>query len=52
MDVVAARAAGMGAVAVTWGAGEPAVLESAGPDAVVDAVDALREVLLPPVPAT
>lgn len=52
VDVVAARAAGMGAVAVTWGAGEPAVLEAAGPDAVVDAVDALREVLLPPVPAT
>jgi pyrophosphatase PpaX len=52
VDVVAARAAGMGAVAVTWGAGEPAALEAAGPDAVVDAVDGLRDVLLPPVPAT
>jgi pyrophosphatase PpaX len=47
VDVEAARAAGMGAVAVTWGAGEPALLSVAGPDAIVDDVAGLREVLLP-----
>jgi pyrophosphatase PpaX len=52
VDVVAARAAGMGAVAVTWGAGERGLLEAAGPDAVVDDVAALRDVLLPAPPAT
>ncbi len=44
VDVLAARAAGMASVAVTWGAGVPAVL--AGADHVVDDVDALRAVLL------
>ena len=48
VDVEAARAAGMGAVAVTWGAGEPDLLSAAGPDAVVDDVAGLREVLLIP----
>lgn len=47
VDVEAAQAAGMGAVAVTWGAGERALLAAAGPDAVVDDVADLRAVLLP-----
>jgi len=46
VDVEAALAAGMGAVAVTWGAGERQLLEAAGPDAVVSDADALRAVLL------
>jgi pyrophosphatase PpaX len=46
-DLQAARAAGMGAVAVTWGAASRAVLEAADPDALVDDVPALRAVLLP-----
>ena len=46
VDVEAARAAGMGAVAVTWGAGERPLLEAASPDAVVDDVIGLRAVLL------
>ena len=47
VDVEAARAAGMGSVAVTWGAGHEPVLSAVGPDAVVDDVHGLREVLLP-----
>ncbi len=47
VDVEAARGAGMAAVAVTWGAGERALLEAAQPDAVVGDVAALRAVLLP-----
>jgi pyrophosphatase PpaX len=47
VDVEAARAAGMGAVAVTWGAGEPALLSAAAPDSVVDDMAGLRGVLLP-----
>jgi pyrophosphatase PpaX len=47
VDVEAARAAGMGAVAVTWGAGEPPLLEASDPDAVVADVRALRQILLP-----
>jgi len=47
VDVVAALAAGMGAVAVTWGAGERAPLEAAAPAAVVDDVAGLHSVLLP-----
>ena len=46
VDVRAARAAGMGAVAVAWGAGEPDALAAAGADAVVHDVAALGEVLL------
>ena len=46
VDVRAARAAGMGAVAVTWGAGESAALAAEGPDALVDDVGALTAALL------
>lgn len=46
VDVLAARAAGMASVAVTWGAGTREVLESLDPDAIVDTVDELREFLL------
>ena len=37
----------LGAVAVTWGAGEVDLLNAAVPDAVVGDVPALRSVLLP-----
>lgn len=47
VDVLAARAAGMASVAVTWGAGERALLEAAGAGTVVDDVAGLRSVLLP-----
>ena len=46
VDVLAARAAGMAAVAVTWGAGERAALVATGPDAVVDTVADLAAYLL------
>lgn len=46
VDVEAARAAGMAAIAVTWGAGEDAALRGTEPDAVVADVAALRGVLL------
>ncbi len=46
VDVLAAKAAGMSAVAVTWGAGERAALEAVGPDAVVDTVPDLAAYLL------
>lgn len=46
VDVMAARAAGMAAIAVTWGAGTREVLESHEPDAIVGTVDELRELLL------
>lgn len=46
VDVEAARAAGMAAIAVTWGAGEPHALQAAGPDATVANVAGLRGVLL------
>lgn len=48
VDVVAARAAGMAAVAVTWGAGQPGQLKAAEPDFLVETVEDLRLVLLPP----
>ena len=47
VDVLAARAAGMASVAVSWGAGERAALVASGPDAVVDSVADLRAHLLP-----
>ena len=47
VDVEAARAAGMGAVAVTWGAGEADSLRGAGPDALVGDLASLRAVLFP-----
>ena len=46
VDVAAARAAGMGAVAGTWGAGERADLVATNPDAVVDSVGELTAFLL------
>ncbi|MGL4746017.1 MAG: HAD family hydrolase [Dermatophilaceae bacterium] len=46
VDVLAARAAGMSAVAVTWGAGTSDALQDAGPDAVHDTVAGLAAYLL------
>jgi pyrophosphatase PpaX len=46
VDIEAARAAGMAAVAVTWGAGEGESLRAAEPDALVADVTTLRAVLL------
>jgi pyrophosphatase PpaX len=46
VDVLAARAAGMAALAVTWGAGARAALEATEPDAVFDSVPALTAYLL------
>ena len=46
VDVLSARAAGMSAVAVTWGAGERDALLAAGPDTLVDTVADLRAYLL------
>lgn len=47
VDLLAARAAGMASIAVTWGAGERADLVAAGPDVVVDTVGELAAYLLP-----
>ena len=46
VDMLAARAAGMSAVAVTWGAGERDALLAAGPDTLVETVADLRAYLL------
>lgn len=46
VDVLAAQAAGMQAVAVLWGAGTSADLQRAGPTVLVDSVEQLRSVLL------
>lgn len=46
VDMEAARAAGMGAVAVTWGAGERQALEAAGPDALCTTVGELTAYLI------
>lgn len=46
VDILAARAAGMGAVAVTWGAGERSALEATGPDVIVDTIGELTAYLL------
>jgi len=46
VDMLAARAAGMAAVAVTWGAGERSALAATHPDAVVDTVGDLTAYLL------
>jgi pyrophosphatase PpaX len=46
VDVLAARAAGMASIAVTWGAGDRTDLLAAGPLAVVDTMDELRDQLL------
>jgi pyrophosphatase PpaX len=45
-DLQAARAAGLDAVGVTWGAGAREALDAERPHALVDDVDALRAVLL------
>lgn len=47
VDVQAARAAGMAAIAVTWGAGAKPALAAARPFAVVESVAELLAVLLP-----
>ena len=44
--IPAARAAGMAAVAVTWGAAERVSLAASGPDAVVDTMAGLEAQLL------
>lgn len=46
VDIEAGRAAGMGTVAVSWGAGERSALLASGPAALVDDVGELRLVLL------
>ncbi len=46
VDVLSARAAGMAAVAVTWGAGDRDALVAVGPEVVVDTVPDLRAYLL------
>ena len=46
VDILAARAAGMPGIAVTWGAGERDALEATGPEAVVDTVADLTAYLL------
>lgn len=48
VDLQAARAAGMAAVAVTWGAGEVEALAAENPDALVGDVAGLVALLLPP----
>ncbi len=48
VDVLAARAAGMSAVAVTWGAGERDALAATSPDALVDTIPDLAAYLLGP----
>ncbi|MBC9956408.1 HAD family hydrolase [Yimella sp. cx-51] len=47
VDVLAAKAAGMASIAVTWGAGTADVLQSLEPDALVRDVTELERVLLP-----
>ena len=46
VDLLAAKAAGMAAVAVSWGAGERADLIAAGPDHICDTVGELTAYLL------
>ena len=52
VDVQAARAAGMTAIGVLWGAGTEADVRAERPYAVAPSVAALRDLLLPGVPAT
>lgn len=49
-DVQAAKAAGIYAVAVTWGATDRAGLIASGPDAVAHTVDELRAILVARLP--
>ncbi len=46
VDIQAAQAAGMDAIAVTWGAGEPEALVEAAPTALASTVEELRTLLL------
>lgn len=46
VDVLAAQAAGMDSIAVTWGAGDPDALRAARPTFIVDTVEELRALLL------
>ena len=46
VDILAARAAGMPGVAVTWGAGERHALEATRPETIVDTVEELTAYLL------
>lgn len=46
VDVLAAQAAGMASVAVTWGAGTPEDLAAVRPDRLCRSVDELRDVLI------
>lgn len=46
VDMIAARAAGTGAVAVTWGAGDRGELQALRPDALCDEQSALAEACL------
>lgn len=46
VDVLAARAAGMAAIAVSWGAADREALAATGPDALVDTVADLTAYLL------
>lgn len=50
VDVESARAAGMSAIAVTWGAGVRPLLEAAAPQAIVDDTAALRAELFTGTP--
>lgn len=46
VDMLAARAAGMPGIAVTWGAGEPDALAATAPETVVDSVGELTAYLM------
>ncbi|MCA1783908.1 MAG: HAD family hydrolase [Dermatophilaceae bacterium] len=49
VDILAARAAGMAAVAVTWGAGTSAELVAVEPDRICETVEELTDLLMPAV---
>jgi pyrophosphatase PpaX len=44
-DVLSARAAGLGALAVSWGYGDPAALREAGAESVCDTIEELAQAL-------
>lgn len=48
VDVMAAKAAGMSSIAVTWGAGDPVQLHAAEPQFTAGSFPELRRILLPP----
>ena len=49
-DIMAAKAAGMASIAVTWGAGLREELAALSPDALVDTAEELSDVLMPEDP--